>query len=237
MNTMEHVAFERILTLRNKDFLQSQRVYLVSDRHRFPQDQAGELAFMDQVASCIDAGVRLVMLKEDRRIPDAKVLSLAKQLRSLTQEYGAKLIIAERCDIARVSQADGVHLGPADMTPTEVRQVLGPEYIVGVSIHAAAQLEKLSLSEVDYLTVGPVFASELLPGQPPVGLSLVERVGKQVQLPCFAAGGITFDNLDELITHGITHIALTRGLMNAALPKEAVCQLLTRLSKEPEAKA
>jgi thiamine-phosphate pyrophosphorylase len=226
---------ERILSVRKRESLTAHPLYLITDRTRFGETQSGEEAFLDHVAACLDGGVRLVQYREPRIVSDRKVLALSQTLRALTHEFGARLILAERVDVARAVQADGVHLGPEDLEVQASRRVLGHEFIIGLSVHTQAQAEWARTQEVDYLTAGPVFASEMVPGQPPVGMKLLQWMQAECPFPWFAAGGIDFTSVTTLLEQQINRVALTRCLMAARSPKEETAAMIRQLSASGEA--
>jgi len=114
--------------------------------------------------------------------------------------------------------ADGVHLGQEDwaaIPPDERPNTLASVRIVGLSTHSLAQAQAAEQAGVDYIGVGPVFATGTKPGVAPVGLALVRAVSAQVQVPFFAIGGITLANLDQVKTAGATRVAVVSAILNA----------------------
>jgi thiamine-phosphate pyrophosphorylase len=231
MEALDNLMFEKILNTRKKEHLERLNLYLISDRSRFPDSVKGDHAFLDHLSACVASGVKLVQLKENRKVSDRKVLGLAKALRAITLEFDALLIIGERSDIAKTVNADGVHLGQEDLDPLSVRKILGHEAMIGVSVHTQGELEALVGMEIDYLTAGPVFASEMVPGQPPVGLKFLQWMKENANHPWYAAGGIDFASMAQITNVGIARVALTRFLMASKNPGEDTQKLMDALAQ------
>jgi thiamine-phosphate pyrophosphorylase len=229
MDTLESFMLEKVLIKRKKQLLQDVLLYLITDRSRFGDSTKGETEFLDHIAACLDAGVKIIQLRESRSIATRKMVSLARALRALTWEMNALLIINERADVAKVVDADGLHLNPDDLDVSSAKKILGPEFMVGASVYTQAEAEGVLASEVDYLTAGPIFPSEMVPGQPPVGLNFLEWMIARVDIPWFAAGGIDASNISKIIAHGGKRVALTRALMASKTPKVDTQTLLSAL--------
>lgn len=226
--------FDKVLNSRKKEHLEAVNLYLITDRTRFPNTGAGDTHFLEHVSACLEGGARFIQLRESRQVSTRRILSLAKSLRSLTQEFEALFIINERADIAKAVSADGVHLGPDDLDIASARKILGNEFIIGASVHTKIEAQRIFSQEVDYLTAGPVFASEMVPGQPAVGLKFLQWMIGECNLPWFAAGGIDFSSLDQVLSSGTHRIALTRCLMASKNPEEDTSKLIERLSSKAE---
>lgn len=154
-------------------------------------------------------------------LTDAAALAGARELREATRDLGVLLIINDRPDIARMVEADGVHLGQEDLDPEDARALL-PGVLIGVSTHNRAQFETALTSPVDYIAVGPVFetASKANP-DPVVGLSFVAWAREQTTKPIVAIGGITGANALAVTQAGAKGLAVISELMKAARPEEA----------------
>ncbi|NDV13065.1 thiamine phosphate synthase [Crenobacter caeni] len=205
------------------------RVYLVLD-----PGQCGGLEGMLRVSeAAIAGGAGVVQL----RAPDWKKrdwLAAARALKTLCHARGARLLVNDHLDVALAIGADGVHVGQADLPAGVVRSLLGPDAIVGLSVSNAAELAAAELAAVDYLGVGPVFATLSKPdAAPPVGLaglaSLVSAVGK----PCVAIGGISLDNAASVAATGVAGVAVIGALCRAADPAAAARALLNHFREKP----
>jgi len=165
-------------------------------------------------------------------LTDAAALAGARELREATHEIGVLLIINDRPDIARMVEADGVHLGQEDLDPEDARALL-PGALIGVSTHNREQFEAALTKPVDYVAVGPVFetASKANP-DPVVGLPFVTWARERTSKPIVAIGGITGANAFALTQAGARGLAVISELMKASRPEEAAAALVAAIRRE-----
>src|SRR5256885_218022 len=109
----------------------------------------------DLVRGAVAGGVDVVQLRE-KQLPDDELFAVAKAMRALCERIGALLIVNDRPLAAREAGADGVHVGQDDMPVAEARELLGPDMLIGLSTHAAEEVEAESARAADYIAVGPV---------------------------------------------------------------------------------
>src|SRR5208283_2752395 len=150
----------------------------------------------------LKAGVRAVQLRE-KDLPTRELLNVVYRMRKLTAEYGAKLFVNDRADIALCAGADGVHLGQESMPVYAVRKIAGDDFTIGVSTH---NLKEASLAEkegADFITFGPVYQtpSKLKYGAP-VGLEALNEVAGEIGIPVFGIGGIKLDTINAVMKSG-----------------------------------
>ncbi len=150
------------------------------------------------VQAALQGGVDMVQLRE-KQMPDNRLIDLARRMRDWTAAAGALLIINDRPDIAALVGADGVHVGQHDLSPHEVRRIVGGDRLVGVSTHTIEQARQAVLDGADYLGVGPVFPSQTKEFSDLAGVALVEQVAAEITRPWFAIGGITPENVGEIL--------------------------------------
>jgi thiamine-phosphate pyrophosphorylase len=110
----------------------------------------------------IAGGVDIVQLRE-KRIPDEELVSIASAARVMCEELGALLIVNDRPWVAREARADGIHVGQDDIPVAEVRELVGPEMLIGLSTHSPAQIDAVDASVVDYIGVGPIHETPTKP--------------------------------------------------------------------------
>jgi len=182
------------------------------------------------ILSALQSGVRVIQLRE-KSLPDRELLALAQHVRLWTRDFEAIFIMNDRPDLAALAQADGVHLGQDDVPVAMARRILGPDKLVGVSTHSIEQARQAVREGADYLGVGPVFPSPTKAFEEFPGLDFVRQVADEIALPWFAIGGITQDNIPELLAAGATRIALSSAICSAAEPGWATEELLTRLAQ------
>jgi thiamine-phosphate pyrophosphorylase len=192
------------------------RVYLITDRR---VSTGGDL--LGTVTYALQGGVRAVQLRE-KDLPARDLFLLAERMRERTAEYGARLFINDRADIARAVGADGVHLGVLSIPPREARRLLGPQAIIGCSAHNAQELRRAREGGADFVTFGPVYATPSKgPFGPPVGVPALAEACRTAGLPVFALGGIGPGNLEDVARAGCFGIALISGILGAADPRAA----------------
>jgi len=153
---------------------------------------------VDAARKVLEGGGRLIELRE-KTMPDAECLSLARELRELTRSAGALLIVNDRVDVARAADADGVHLGLDDLPIEEARRILGPSKLVGLTAHSVEELKDAESRGADYVGVGTMFRSPTKPDLEVTGPAELIPAAAGCSVPCYAIGGITRDNLDELL--------------------------------------
>lgn len=183
---------------------------------------------LDAAAAFFRAGVRMVQLRV-KSDADADFLRLADALVSEARRHGARVVINDRADIARMAKADGVHVGQDDLPVEVARRVVGKAAIVGISTHDEAQLEAALASSADYVAVGPVYATTTKDtGYAPRGLALVRAAASRGR-PIVAIGGITLARAPEVLEAGAALLAVITDLLATGDP-EARARDYLRLS-------
>jgi len=166
-------------------------------------------------------GVDIVQLRVKDGSDDDRILATATRFRRACAEAGALLIVNDRPDLAVAADADGVHIGQDDVAVARAREIVGPERLLGLSTHSAAQIDAAASSGADYLGVGPVHATPTKPGRPAVGLELVSYAARHSVLPFFAIGGINTANVAAVHDAGAHRVAVLRALTDADDPELA----------------
>jgi len=179
----------------------------------------------------LDAGVVLVQLRQ-KGTDDRALLGMAQDLRRWTERYGARLVINDRADLARLVGADGVHVGQTDLPADAVRRVLGPDAIVGVSTHSLSDLERAVLQGADYVGVGPVFPSNTKSFDAFPGLDFVRAAVQSTSLPAFCIGGVATRNVDAVIEAGGRRVAVGRAISDSEEPGQVVRRLRTAIGAQ-----
>jgi thiamine-phosphate pyrophosphorylase len=172
-----------------------------------------------QVADAwLAAGVRLIQLRA-KTMASGAMLELALAIARRVRAAGATFILNDRADLARLAGADGVHVGQDDLAPEAVRAIVGPDAIVGLSTHTLAQVRAAMGLPVDYLAVGPVYATPTKGGaaDPPIGVEGVRVAEREVQAlgtPIVAIGGITLATAPEVMAAGASSVAVISDLLS-----------------------
>ena len=169
---------------------------------------------IDLARSFLDGGARVLQLRA-KDLPSGAFLELADALVALAGDYEAIVIVNDRLDVARLSGADGVHVGQEDLPPATAREQLGPEAVVGFSTHSVTQLEAALREPVSYLAVGPVFGTSTKDtGYTAVGLDLVSAASRLTSpIPVVAIGGVTLGNARSAIDAGASSVAVISDLL------------------------
>jgi thiamine-phosphate pyrophosphorylase len=161
------------------------------------------------------AGARVIQLR-DKKASFEEMLEIGRVLRRLTRESGATFIVNDNPYLARELDADGVHIGQGDFPARIVRDVMGDDKIVGLSTHNQTQIVAAASLPVDYIGIGPVFATASKESEwPVVGTNLLRWAKQNSAIPAVAIGGITEKNLSEVASTGVDNFALIGDLMKA----------------------
>lgn len=144
------------------------------------------------------------------------LLSQARAIQVLCRSRGALFIVNDRLDLALAAGADGVHVGQEDLPAEAARRLLGPERILGVSTHSREQAEAAQACGADYIGFGPMFATGTKnTGYAPRGLEALRTIGAAVDLPILAIGGISLENVADVIAAGATAPAVISAVVAA----------------------
>lgn len=191
------------------------RLYLITDRH------VTKKPLIEAVRLALEGGVRAVQLRE-KDLPVRELLSLAKDMRQLTQEFQAKLFINDRVDVAVAVDADGVHLGVNSIPMKSARYVVGKDMLIGASTHSESEAIKAQTEGADFITFGPIFetASKKKYGNP-MGVKELREVNKLINIPIFGLGGIKCGNLIKVLGCGVDGISVISAILASEDVKKA----------------
>lgn len=209
------------VTTQATERLAAAQLYLLTDGADSPRQ------FEDRIRM-LAPHVDLIQLR-DKRLSDRELLERAKQARALTRDTAMLLLVNDRPDLARLCQADGVHLGQDDLPVREARRIVGAEALVGVSTHSLDQARQAVLDGADYIGCGPTFASQTKAFEDFAGIDFLRAVHAEIRLPSFAIGGIDCDNVGEVLACGFRRIAVSAALTAGAEPAGAARELRRRL--------
>jgi thiamine-phosphate pyrophosphorylase len=158
-----------------------------------------------------------------------ELLALARRLRELTRDAGGLFIVNDYVDVALLSRADGVHLGPDDLSVASARLLAGDRLIVGASASSPADALDAVAAGADYIGCGATFPTPTKPGKNVIGPAGVSAVSKAVDVPVFAIGGIDESNLAQLTALGLHRACVIRATADATDPESAARRLRTIL--------
>lgn len=179
------------------------------------------------------AGGATIFQLREKGLSDRELLETARNARRWTHKTGTMLIVNDRPDIARLADADGVHLGQDDLAVKEARSLVGADALIGVSTHSLDQLRKAILDGADYMGVGPTFPSKTKAFSAFPGLDFLREACRETSLPLFALGGIESANVGAVAAAGARRIAVGAAIAGADDPERAARELLTVLTSRP----
>jgi thiamine-phosphate pyrophosphorylase len=184
----------------------------------------------DVVQTALAAGCRWISLRE-KDLPAPDQLVLAKRLLPIARQFGARLTVHGDAETARACNADGVHL-PAGGDPRAARALLGPDKLVGLSIHTAREANAIDPAVVDYAIAGPAYPSNSKPGYgPALELAGLQSLIGATTVPVIAIGGIEPATVADVFRSGAAGIAVMGSVMRAADAGAAVTALLRALDE------
>ena len=186
---------------------QQMRLYAVTDRAW----AADEDAFFSQIEAAIDGGAGIVQLREKHLDEDA-FLKEAERFVALCRRRGVISIINDNVEIAARTGAGGVHVGQQDLEAGRVRELLGPDKLIGVSAHSVEEALRAQAAGADYLGTGAAFVTGTKTDAKPVGHDVIRAVTAAVDIPVVAIGGIGHDNILELDGCGLAGVAVVSAL-------------------------
>ena len=199
------------------------RLYLVTNRY---QDSLEN--FLEKVETACRSGVTIVQLRE-KNLTTNQYYQLAKQVKEITDAYQVPLIIDDRLDVCLAVDAAGLHIGDDELPVSVARKVLGPEKILGVTAKTVKRALEAETSGADYLGTGAIFPTTTKENAPITLISTLKTICQTVAIPVVAIGGLTSENIDQLIGTGIAGVAVVRDLMQAEDIEAKTQAFLTKL--------
>ena len=199
------------------------RLYLVTNRY---QDSLE--SFLEKVETACRSGVTIVQLRE-KNLTTNQYYQLAKEVKEITDAYQVPLIIDDRLDVCLAVDAAGLHIGDDELPVSVARQVLGPEKILGVTAKTVKRALEAEEGGADYLGTGAIFPTTTKENAPITLISTLKDICQTVSIPVVAIGGLTSENIDQLIGTGIAGVAVVRDLMQAEDVEAKTQAFLTKL--------
>ena len=199
------------------------RLYLVTNRY---QDSLEN--FLKKVETACRSGVTIIQLRE-KNLTTNQYYQLAKQVKEITEAYQVPLIIDDRLDVCLAVDAAGLHIGDDELPVSVARQVLGPEKILGVTAKTVKRALEAEEGGANYLGTGAIFPTTTKENAPITLISTLKTICQRVAIPVVAIGGLTSENIDQLIGTGIAGVAVVRDLMQAEDIEAKTQAFLTKL--------
>jgi len=179
----------------------------------------------DLLAAVIDGGCRMVQLRE-KTWPSGRLWPLARRLRARCARAGVTFVVNDRVDLAVAVEADGVHVGQDDLPARVARPLLRAGMLLGVSTHGVAQARAARDDGADYVAVGSMFATTTKPDFELVGPELIRTLRAEIGVPLIGIGGITHDNVAEVVRAGADGVAVISAVCAAPDPAAATRRFL-----------
>jgi thiamine-phosphate pyrophosphorylase len=170
------------------------------------------------IQEAVAGGASMIQLRE-KELEDRELLDRARRVRDCTHKLGVLFVVNDRPDIARIVNADGVHLGQDDLPVKEARRIVGPEPLIGVSTHNLEQLQQAVLDGASYVGVGPTFPSSTKEFAEFPGLEFVRQATAATTLPAFIIGGVNLDTVSAAVAAGARRVAVSQAVCQADDPR------------------
>ena len=199
------------------------RLYLVTNRY---QDSLE--SFLEKIETACRSGVTIIQLRE-KNLTTNQYYQLAKEVKEITDSYQVPLIIDDRLDVCLAVDAAGLHIGDDELPVSVARQVLGSDKILGVTAKTVKRALEAEEGGADYLGTGAIFPTTTKENAPITLISTLKTICQRVAIPVVAIGGLTSENIDQLIGTGIAGVAVVRDLMQAEDIEEKTQAFLTKL--------
>lgn len=183
------------------------------------------VGYVSCTEAAVRAGVKMVQLRM-KHASRAEILREAREMRRITAGTGTAFIVNDDPSIAAEAEADGVHVGQGDMSPSDVRARFPGLRIVGLSTHNLAQVEASRTEPIDYIGVGPVYATPTkeIP-DPTLGLDTMAQMIAAAAHPAVAIGGIDAARLPSVLKAGARNFAVVRAVCGSPDPYAAIMSL------------
>jgi thiamine-phosphate pyrophosphorylase len=191
-------------------------VYVVTD-----PVQCAARGLVETMLAAVAGGATVVQLR-DKDAPDAVLVEQGRSLRAALAGSGVPLIVNDRIPVAAAIGAAGVHLGQADADIEAARAALGPDAIIGLSIQTAGHARAAERLPIDYVGIGPVFATATKPDHAaPLGFAGLAAVRAATRFPAVAIGGLQVEHVPGVLDAGCAGLAVVSAICAAADPREA----------------
>jgi thiamine-phosphate pyrophosphorylase len=183
---------------------------------------------LEILAAALDAGVRLVQLR-DKRASKRALFSKALAARRLVDRYDALLVLNDHLDVALATGADGVHLGQDDL-PIAAARALAPDLVLGASSHSLEQALEAEAAGASYVNIGPIYPTATKENAPRfLGPEAITAIAPHLHVPYTCMGGIHGANLDQVLAAGARIVAVVTAVTKAPDPRAAAAELIARI--------
>jgi len=163
----------------------------------------------------ISRATDVIIQLRDKESAKSEILKTAQALKKTLRQSKSIFIVNDHADIAKLVDADGVHLGQSDLPVEAARKLLGKDKIIGVSCLNLKQAILAQDQGADYLGLGAIFSTETKPESAPWGLKRLKALKNKIKIPIFAIGGINETNIKEVLSLGVHGVAISRAICSA----------------------
>ena len=199
---------------------------LVTDRSLCPIN----ISYPEYLNQLVDAGVNAIQIRE-KDLATKQLLSLTQDIQEVINKK-ALLMVNDRLDIALACNLDGVQISENGFPVELARELSGENLLLGRSVHNVTGAVEAEASGADFLIAGTIFKSTSHPESLPAGLQLLEQINRAVALPCLAIGGITVENVQDVMRAGASGIALISAIQGTADPETVAQDLRNAMASE-----
>ncbi|GEP24741.1 thiamine phosphate synthase [Lentilactobacillus diolivorans] len=199
--------------------LNNRPLYLITDHTNLTNQE-----FLQKIELACRSGVGMVQLRQ-KSGTSLEIYQIALQVKQITDRYKVPLIVDDRLDIAQAVAADGVHLGQSDLPVDVARKILGPNKIIGATAKTLKQAKLAEELGADYLGVGAIFPTTTHVKTVHTSVKTLGKIKRLVQIPVYAIGGLTADNVSAVAPAHVNGIAVVSAIMHADDPVETTKKL------------
>ncbi len=174
----------------------------------------------DFLPAVLAGGVDVVQLREKDR-SDEERLTAARVMRAICRDFDVPFVMNDSPELALASGADGVHVGQDDVSVARCRELLGDTAIVGLSTHAPAEFDAALTQAASYFSAGPIVPTPTKLGRAGTGIDYARECTARSDRPVFVTGGVSAENVGDLVRAGLRHFVVVRALTEAPEPARA----------------
>ncbi|WP_409198570.1 thiamine phosphate synthase [Methanobrevibacter acididurans] len=188
-------------------------LYLVTNNKNKTEDE-----FLNIIEKAAKGGITMLQVRE-KELPLTEFLEIGKKVQKIAKKYNIPFIIDNNVAIAMDLEADGVHVGQTDIDAAEVRKVIGPDMLLGVSAQTVEQAKKAENDGADYIGSGAVFPSPTKPNAPHISLQDLKNIADSVNIPVVVIGGVNESNVKDFKGTNIEGICVVSAIMESKDPE------------------
>jgi len=197
-------------------------LYLILDQQYTKKD------IVSIAEEALDAGVDVIQYRE-KGLSKKDAIKIAEKLRTLTAKAAVTFIINDDPVLALAVDADGVHLGQEDIPVHIARRILGKDKIIGLSTHSYQEAIEANSLEINYIGFGPIFQSRTKMVTSPLGIDAIRMIRDSITVPIIAIGGISDENVADVIKGGAAGVAVISAILSATDIKKSICKFKERM--------